>query len=62
MAKLAADNLKTTLATHLIESGQTTTKQELTEYADSLVALFEILIEADKKLPETDDRYNCANT
>ena len=44
MANIAKDELKTEIATHLMESGQMPTEQELTESADNLLAFFELLI------------------
>ncbi len=58
MADLAISELKTTLATHLIESGQIPTEQELTDSADALVSFFEILIEEDRK---SNERQNLRN-
>ena len=58
MADLAINDLKTTIAAHLIEAGQIPTEKELTEYADSLVSFFEILIEADKKLMKANESSN----
>ncbi len=50
--------LKTELAIHLMESGQMPTEQELTNSADNLLAFFELLIEADKKLMKADESSN----
>ena len=55
-------NLKDTLATHLMEAGQVPTEQELTDYTDSLVSFFEILIETDKKLMKADEPSNNRNS
>ncbi len=58
MAEIAKDELKTTIAEHMMESGQIPTEQELTESADNLLAFFELLIEADKKLMKADESSN----
>lgn len=53
MAGFPKTELKTTIAEHLKESGQTPTDQELTDSVDNLVSFFELLIEADKRLGKT---------
>ena len=58
MAEFAKDELKTAIADHIMESGQSPTEQEVTESADNLLAFFELLIEADKKLMKTDESSN----
>ena len=54
-------DLITSLAAHLLESGQVPTEEDLSEWTDSLVSFFEILIEADKKLMKTDESSNNRN-
>jgi hypothetical protein len=61
MAETAKDELKTAIADCMTGSGQTPTDQELAESADNLLAFFELLIEADKKLKKTDESSDNRN-
>jgi len=58
MAEYAKGELKTAIAEHMTESGQILSNEELTESADNLLAFFELLIEADKKLMKADESSN----
>lgn len=62
---MSKTDLKNAIARHLINrTGASTTDEELSECADSLVSFFEILIEADKKLKiiHEPDRRNSNHT
>ena len=58
MAETVKDELKIAIADYSLESGQNPTEQELDDSADNLLAFFELLIEADKKLMKADESSN----
>ena len=55
MAEALKAELKNTIDEHFKELGQMPTDQELDDSADNLLAFFELLIEADKKLMKADE-------